>query len=64
MEQLGEKVPAHEATLTQMNQRLGAIEAMMRDINNRMATVGEMRAWMGLVIAMIVIAVGVILKFG
>jgi hypothetical protein len=33
-------------------------------MNNRMATTGEMRAWMSLVIAMIGIAVGVILKFG
>jgi hypothetical protein len=36
MEHLDEKVAAHEATLAQMNERLGNIEATLRDLNGRL----------------------------
>jgi hypothetical protein len=75
MEDLGEKVAAHEATLTQMNERLGNIEATLRDltgrldagfrdVNHRMVSAGEVRTWSGLLIALIGAAVGIILKYG
>jgi hypothetical protein len=36
MEDLSEKVAAHEATLTQMNEPLGNIEATLRDLTGRL----------------------------
>jgi hypothetical protein len=64
MEHLNEKVVAHEAALTQMNERLGNIEARLTGIDARMATKGKLRAWADLVSSLIAIAVGVMLKFG
>ena len=71
MEHLDEKVAAHEATLGQMNERLGNIEATLRDINQRMATMAtamatkeELRWWAALISGLIAIATGAILKYG
>ena len=74
MEHLEEKVAAHEAILGQMNERLGAIEATLREINTRLltmaassATRSEMQWGIGLGVGwlttIIVIAVGVLLKY-
>ncbi len=75
MDDLGEKVAAHEATLAQMNERLGNIEATLRDltgrldtglrdVNHRMVSAGEVRTWSGFIVALIAAAVGIILKYG
>jgi hypothetical protein len=64
MDDLGEKVAAHDATLTQMNERLGSIEARLTGMDARMATVSELRTWSGLIIALLGVAVGIILKYG
>jgi hypothetical protein len=52
-EELSEKVAGHEATLSQMNERLGSIDARLTAMDGRMATTGELRARMGLVSALI-----------
>ena len=52
-EELSEKVAGHEATFSQMNERLGSIDARLTAMDGRMATTGELRAWMGLVSALI-----------
>jgi hypothetical protein len=59
-----EKVAAHDAILDQMNQRLGSIDARLTSMEARLITTGELRAWMGLVSALIAVAVGIILKYG
>jgi hypothetical protein len=59
-----EKVAAHDAILDQMNQRLGSIDARLTSMEARLVTTGELRAWMGLVSALITVAVGIILKYG
>jgi hypothetical protein len=59
-----EKVAAHDAILDQMNQRLGSIDARLTSMEARLVTTGELRAWMGLVSALIAVAVGIILKYG
>ena len=64
MERMEEKVAAHDATLAQMNERLGSIEARLTSIEARMATKGELRGWAGLISGLIAVAVGAILKFG
>jgi hypothetical protein len=64
MDDLGEKVAAHDATLTQMNERLGSIDARLTSMEARMATKGELRGWAGLISGLLAIAVGIILKYG
>jgi hypothetical protein len=71
MERMEEKVAAHEATLAQMNERLGsidarltAIETRMAAMTNAMATKGELRWWATLISGLIAIATGAILKYG
>jgi hypothetical protein len=61
-----ERVSVLEGIIPQMNERLGNIEATLRDMNNRMngmATTGELRAWAGVIIALIGAAVTILLRY-
>jgi len=71
MDDIGEKVAAHHATLAQMNERLGSLDSHMREVrealrdlttqmhagfqaqHHRFATVSELRAWVGVLAALI-----------
>ncbi len=75
MEHLDEKITAHDATLAQMNERLGNIEATLRDltgrldagfrdVDQRIATKEELRWCAALISGLIAIATGAILKYG
>jgi hypothetical protein len=47
MEHLDEKVAAHDATLTQMNERLGNIESRLNRMENRLDTrMNTIAAWL------------------
>ena len=47
MEHMEEKVAAHDATLTQMNERLGSIEARLTAIESRLSGVESRILYVG-----------------
>jgi hypothetical protein len=53
MEELGEKVAAHAATLTQMNERLGTIEGRLTGIEARRSGVESCLLYLGGVLALL-----------
>jgi hypothetical protein len=72
--EVSDKVAAHEATLDQMNARLGSIEAMLRELQTRLSTLAATTAtrteipWAvgltaGWLTTLIVVSVGVLLKY-
>jgi hypothetical protein len=53
MEQLGEKVAAHEATLSQMNEHLGSIETRLTGIDTRLSSLESRMLYVGGVLALL-----------
>jgi hypothetical protein len=53
MEQLGEKVAAHEATLGQMNERIGSIESRLTSIETRLSGLESRMLYVGGALALL-----------
>ena len=53
MEHMQEKVAAHDATLAQMNERLGSIEARLTNIETRLSGVESHMLYVGGVLAVL-----------